>query len=62
MEYYRTKIKGERVYITTETDPRWNGMMIYRVRDGHALWGYTLDDVVLEKEWLKNRSKSAKTS
>ena len=63
MEYFRTKINGTRVYVAKakrfpsrpDDDP---GEMVYRVKDGHALWGYTRDDLIAEDVWLANRQKS----
>lgn len=62
MEYYRTKTTGERVYIAESKQfPSQPGkekdQMVYRVRDGHALWGYSIDNVIPESEWLKEKRK-----
>ncbi len=61
MIYYRTIKGGERVYIAEgkhhASVPVSPGEMIYRVRDGHALWGYTREDIITEAEWLKQRNK-----
>lgn len=61
MEYYRTK-NGERVYISTSKQfaSRPNDIpdeMVYRVRDGHALWGDTRADLITEKQYLKLKNK-----
>lgn len=60
MEYYRIKQTGERVYISQSKEfasrPNDTQEMIYRVKDGYALWGLTRADIITEKEWLSNKT------
>ncbi len=58
MEIFRTKIKGDRVYIAKAKHS--NDEMIYRVKDGHALWGYTRNDLITEKEYLAKKKLDKK--
>ena len=65
MTYYRTQT-GERVYFADGKmfPSRPNDKpeeMLYRARDGHALWGYTRKDVVLESVWLTLNAKKKKS-
>ena len=53
----RTKEKGTRVFVAAS---KWNdgSDMVYRVKDGHAMWGLTINDLITENEWLKQNEKN----
>jgi len=61
VNYFRTKKTGERVYVAESkqrpSSPQPTHETIYRVKDGHALWGYTMNDIVLEKDWINPKKK-----
>jgi len=56
--FYRSKHTGERIRLAEckYDSPRSNqASPFYRVKDGHCMWGYTMDDVVEESVWLKQQ-------
>lgn len=73
MKYYRTK-DGTKVYIASSKqfpprditigskttrmhdDPPID--MVYRVKDGHALWGCNIEDLIPEEEWIQKNKGS----
>jgi hypothetical protein len=59
--YYRIKKTGERVYVAQSkqrpSSPYPTRETVYRVKDGHALSGYTMDHIVLEKDWINPKKK-----
>jgi hypothetical protein len=45
---------GKQHYTRPGDAPR---VAIIRVRDGHDMWGAKVEDLIPEKEWLKQRKK-----
>lgn len=59
-EYYRIRGTDTQVYVADAK--RWPRdaephSMVYRRRDGRALWGVGLEELITEQEWLEARKQ-----